>query len=333
MQDVEYGRVNMTIRVHENDLLNKSHYDRMLDAPSYEDALRVLLDTKYRDDVDEAIESREYETMLGKELRRAYGMIQEQVPDERLSELLTMEYAYHNLKVLFKETITDQDFSGTLIDVSRYPIYEFRKAVATQESTVLPELYLNSIRNLHQLFSESPGITGIDVYVDSEYSEHLIKLAQEMDEPDVLEYAKLKIDLENLSTFFRAKSLGFSANHIQAVLSDFGSVPKRYFVDLASDNLSGILGALKESDFRTIINASYDDHNEFSLSRLERQIDKAEIEYLSKARMKVFGPLPVLSYINAIETEVKNLRLILTGKLNSVDSEIVRERMRLNYAV
>lgn len=332
MQDVEYGKVNMTVRVHENHLLNKSHYDRMLEAPSYEDALRVLLDTKYREDVEQAIDDKEYETMLNKELRRTYQMIIDQVPNPQLSELITLEYAYHNIKVLFKEFITDKDFSSTLIDIGKHPIFEFRKAISTQDSQVLSPAYIASIRELHQNFQETPSINDIDVYVDREYAEHLVYLAEKIDDPAISEYVLDKIDLKNLSIFLRALVSGSSANHIQAVLSDHGSLPVRNYVDLVAGGLDHALTVLGEGPMRDLISKAYDDNHNFSLSRLEKAIDTAEVDYLSQAKMEVFGPLPVLAYVNAIETEVKNIRLILTGKINSIDPNIVRERMRLNYA-
>ena len=54
MQDSSYGPLNTTVRVHENNLLNQSDYDRMLSAQTYEDAVRVLTETSYRDGVDPA---------------------------------------------------------------------------------------------------------------------------------------------------------------------------------------------------------------------------------------------------------------------------------------
>ena len=72
MQDTDYGKVNMTVRVHENYLLNQNHYERMLQAANYEEAVRVLSDTIYREGVEEAIRTRDYEPMLMHVLEDTY---------------------------------------------------------------------------------------------------------------------------------------------------------------------------------------------------------------------------------------------------------------------
>ena len=69
------------------------------------------------------------------------------------------------------------------------------------------------------------------------------------------------------------------------------------------------------------------------MRRFEQAIDNATETYLKQARFLVFGPLPVLAFISAKEIEVKNIRLVLTGKINNIESDIVRDRMRLDYAV
>ena len=43
------------------------------------------------------------------------------------------------------------------------------------------------------------------------------------------------------------------------------------------------------------------------------------------------GIEPIFAYMFAREIEVKNLRLILTGKVNNVDKKIINERLRDCY--
>ena len=45
----------------------------------------------------------------------------------------------------------------------------------------------------------------------------------------------------------------------------------------------------------------------------------------------VLGIEPVVGYLQAKETEVMNLRMILTGKISGMDDALIRERLRDTY--
>ena len=50
------------------------------------------------------------------------------------------------------------------------------------------------------------------------------------------------------------------------------------------------------------------------------------------AAMSAFGPDPLAAYYNAVETETKNVRVILSAKLNGFSAETIRARVREVYA-
>ncbi|XJS11116.1 V-type ATPase subunit [Aerococcaceae bacterium WGS1372] len=335
MQNSLYGPLNMTVRVQENHLLDQSQYDRMLRAQSYEEAVRVLLDTNYRDGVQEAIETKDYEPMLRKELIDTYQWILDQSPSDLINELMTLRYAYHNIKVLYKEKLTGKDFDSTLIDIGVFPIYEFRKEVSQDEESVnLPKYYKQNIRNLNIEFAEAPRLSDIDIFVDRAYIHHLKRLSEEIDDEAVTQYINRIIDNTNVSIFFRAISSNLGKNHIQATITDEGSISQEFFVQLVDQGLEAAIEAFKDmADYGAIMDDAIGQDNQLSLRRLEKALDNATETYLEQAHFSVFGPIPVLAFISAKEIEIKNIRLALTGQLNRIDPEIVRDRMRLDYAV
>lgn len=334
MQDTAYGPVNTTIRVHEGYLLNKTHYDRMLNAPDYETAVRVLQDTVYREGVDKAVLSRNYEDMLMEELKKTYNWVTTQSPNHKIIELITLAYAYHNIETLFKEEITGKEFSHTLIEIGQYPTYEYRRAINLRRSDILPDQYVDSINLIHSNFDDMPSLDDLDVYLDRLYFDHMRHLAKEIDNKEVIDYINHTIDLNNLAVFLRAFLAGNGPNHIQSVLADGGQVSIEYYLGLMTMTYEQIVTELGNHPiFRKTIDQSRDEHGQLSLSQLERNIDIDEIDYLAQADMKVFGPLPMIAFLNAKEVEVRNIRLILTSKINSIDPAIVRDRVRLNYAI
>jgi V/A-type H+-transporting ATPase subunit C len=43
------------------------------------------------------------------------------------------------------------------------------------------------------------------------------------------------------------------------------------------------------------------------------------------------GVEPFIAYLFAKETEIRNVRIIMTGKINRLNDDLIRERLRLGY--
>jgi len=68
-----------------------------------------------------------------------------------------------------------------------------------------------------------------------------------------------------------------------------------------------------------------------SLAVLEREIDNFLLQIIKKAKYQVFGIEPLIGYALAKEIEIKNLRLLLTGKIMQIKPEEIKERLRGSY--
>ena len=68
-----------------------------------------------------------------------------------------------------------------------------------------------------------------------------------------------------------------------------------------------------------------------SLTPFERACDDAQTGFLQQAILIPFGPEPVLAFIAAREQEMRNIRIIISGKLAKLPAATIRERMREAY--
>jgi V/A-type H+-transporting ATPase subunit C len=74
-----------------------------------------------------------------------------------------------------------------------------------------------------------------------------------------------------------------------------------------------------------------DTTNEVDTQKLDKLVDELTYELIAEGLYQPFGPIPLLGYLFAKEKEVTNIRLILVGKDNQIDEQILRERMRPIY--
>lgn len=332
MKDTVYGSSNVLIRVYENDLLTRSHFERMLAADNFEEAANVLRESPYRNDVDRIKNDRDYDSMFMNELHQTFDEMFEIVPNKELVELFGLRYAYHNLKVLLKEEIVEDDLSHLFIPIGRYPISELRQAVRTGESEVLPVEYMESIREVKAEYEEFQNAQAIDVILDRRYFTHLRALADQTKEEGIPELIETFIDYNNLSTLVRVMKQKRTKNFLVTVLSSSGSIPKEDLVSLAEDGFSAVIQYYRGTKYRQIIERAMDSETgDLSTVKIDYEVENAYMERMREARLQAFGPMVVAAFIYAKETEVKNIRLVLAGKENGMSADAIRERMRLNY--
>lgn len=332
LKDTVYGSSNVLIRVYENDLLTRSHFERMLTADSFTNAVNVLRETPYRNDVDRIKEDKDYDSMFMNELNETFEEMFKITPNKKLVELFSLRYAYHNLKVLLKETVVEEDLTHLFIPIGRYPIAELRQAVRTGESDVLPDEYMDSIKEVKAEYEEYKNAQAIDIILDRRYFTHLRVLADQTNEDEIPELIETFIDYNNLSTLVRVMKQKRNRNFLLAVLSSSGSIPKEDLLELADRGFPAVVQYYRTTNYRQLIEKCMDtETNELSTIKVDFETDNAYMERMREARLQAFGPMVLVAYIYAKETEIKNLRLVLAGKESGVDPDDIRERMRLNY--
>ena len=63
----------------------------------------------------------------------------------------------------------------------------------------------------------------------------------------------------------------------------------------------------------------------------EKLCDNAVIHYIQDARFVSFGEAPVIAYLAAKEAEIVAIRIIMTGRLAGLPTDVIRERLREAY--
>ena len=63
----------------------------------------------------------------------------------------------------------------------------------------------------------------------------------------------------------------------------------------------------------------------------ERLCDNFIMRFIREAKYRSLTMEPMAAYIYARETEVKTVRIIMSGKLNDIDADIIKERLRDAY--
>ena len=326
----QYGSSNVLVRVYEKSLLSPEYFERLVTAKDTEEVHQILSETIYDDYIDKMVNGN-IEEVLTDALRDAYEQIFEISPNSRINEYVSLRYTYHNIKINFKEVLTDRDLSHLYIPISPIRSRAIDYAISSGESQRLSELYLGSINEARSAYEEYHDLYWIDVILDRRYLTHLRTLADEIGDESLITYTKQNIDYQNIITLVRAMNQGRTRNFLNAVLSSSGSIPKEEIINLAQQGFEAVARYYDRTHLSKMIRELDISEEELSTLHLEALIDREKMLHMHEGKRVAVGPLPIIAYLHAKEVEIMNLRIIYYAKRSDMSVDEIRERMRVNY--
>lgn len=317
------------LRVMEKELLKSENFIRASETETLEDALRSLSDTVYNKYINKISSPTEYEYILKEELTRFYDELFDISPSKIPIRLITLKYFYHNLKVLIKEDIGKKDLKDLYMNIGDFDLKEYRDALVKGSKK---NKYFELIQRVEEIYEEKKDPQLIDIYFDNAYFTELLELAEESQVDLFIEYAKNLIDFTNIRTLLRAKKQEKDVEFLRQIIIEGGNVRKETYLDLLNREVSSDTDVFKKLEIYKYIKEALDSFKERgNLSDFEREMDNYFIDLIKDVKYITYGPEVIFANVLAKEMEIKNLRIILVSKLNGLDSEFIREKLRDTY--
>lgn len=331
IKDIDYKAINTLIRTYELKLLQKDDFERLLKADDLKATLDTLKATDYEFDQEELLQTKQFNEMLMAHLADVYREMYEVAPQPQLLDLFTLRYSYHNLKVLLKDLFLESNQETLLIPIGSLSVDQLKTLVSSGKNDNAHPLMVEAVRLTKEDFEERQLIEAVTVYMDTYYLRHLRAISDDLQNEDISAITDTLIDLYNLTTLVRSLNQGKPRSHLHALLSSSGTVSKQ---DLIDDSINGAVSVLKKYYSSKVYGSKLEvviEDNKINTLKLDKIMDELISEIVSEGIYQAFGPMPLLGYIYAKETEITNLRLLLVGKDNQIDETILRERMRTIY--
>lgn len=315
------------IRALENKQLKYQKLESLAEAKDFDDALKMLQDTSYGQYV-----GYDYEIGLDKALSVLYQDMYKTSPVREVVDLLAVKYDGHNIKSLLKAKFSGADPAGLTIDNGIIPLSNLEKMVSEQNFRDLPKTLRSSAEKAISVYEEDKDPQMIDIIVDKGIYAYMIEIAESTGMEYLTEIVKIMIDIINLKMFIRVKIQERNREFFEKVFIPGGQVDRDVFIEGFNDSLEGLPQKVAHTDYYKWIKSSIEEYMKSGdQGIIERYGDNYLIEYIKKSKLKSFGPEAIISYIIAVENEIRALRIILTGKKNNVRPEIIKERLRDTY--
>ncbi len=328
IKDTDYLFLSTRVRALEGKLLSRDRMERMLDAQTVEDAVKVLAECGYPE-VEEVTTS-SINRMLAAVRQSTFDDLYLFAPDRNILDVFKVKYDYHNAKVLLKSEALGIEADNLLVDTGRVPVEQIKECVRTSDFCGLPGSMAGAVRQARETLGNTRDPQMADFVLDQAYFTDMFAMARES-ESDFLEgYVRINIDAVNLKSLVRTLRMGKDTDFLRTVIFPGGNVDVNRIVTNVNSG-SSMTELYATSLLKDAAEAGVAAAAGGKLTLFEKLCDDAIMAYVGNAKYVGFGEAPVVAYLAAKESELVAARIILTGRLAGLPADTIRERLRERY--
>lgn len=298
--------------------------ERLLGAADYQEARHILSDIGWADVEVQGIDAASVALM-----ERTCRLVRALSTDPVLTDSFFLRHDAQNLKLLYKARILDTQPEG-LSACGAIPIHDLAHAVAERVYTKLPDAFKKAMNELEKQTALKANPMMIDVRIDQALFQEIADRLKDHPSELARKYFQVKADIVNALTFLRLRDINQAGLRLDNLLVPGGIITP------------GIWRRIEESPERLPQQfARYGPrlYNAFQKGMTDRKVlpalEKAADDYLLSLfrpyRNEPFAIEVLVGHLLALEREAAAVRLILAGKLNGFEADLIRERLRETY--
>ncbi len=310
-------------------MLTRERAERMLEAPSFEEAAKQLVDCGYPD--MSGMDAAAIEAALAQRRAEVFQELAQLAPEKALVDLFRMKYDYHNAKVILKAEGAGVSGEHLFSGAGRIPAARLLESYLAESFVGIPTALSAAMLEAKGVLARTGNPQLADFVLDRAYFAELAVLAQQLGGEFLQGYVRVLADSANLRAAVRSLRMGRDTEFLRLALIPGGSVgPERILGAAGAGESLAALFAITPLASAAELGAEAAVGGR--LTQFELACDNAVLAYLSRAKYKGFGEEPVIAYMAALEAEITAARMILTGRLAGIAPAQIRERLRETYA-
>ncbi|HHW22297.1 MAG TPA: V-type ATP synthase subunit C [Clostridiaceae bacterium] len=331
----DYAYATARIRAREQKLLSRNKLERLFEIKDYSDAVKIMVESGYGSEQTDGRkgEAENLDAVLSAELEETYDLIGRMVPDPQIIDLFRKRYDYLNAKLILKAEALKIEAGDSLSKLGTIEPARLQKLIVGRKLTELPEVFSRAILESLEAFNASGDPQMIDFLMDKACFRDMAADAKASEDPFLVRLTDMLIDTANLRILIRSRLLDKPGDFIRKAWVKGGSFSSKLFEEMENkglDKLFEVLKSLGREKLAAELSEAIGKPD--GISEVEKILDDYIMHFLKESKFVTMGIEPVIGYLFFKETEIKNARLIITGVMNKIPRETIRERLRLGYA-
>ena len=319
------------MRAGEATILPEADLLKAAEAKDFQSAMAVLTEYGYGDGKPLA-NPRDFIKVLAAEEQRVYDFVFSALPEKEELEMLRFPKDYHNAKAVLKAEFLGISPDGYLTSGGRIEPEALAAMIKDRNFIFLSVPMKEAVARAIELFGKGRDPQEIDIILDKACYQDMMEAAEELGNQFMIGYVKLLIDILNITTFVRLRQIGKPVDFFKRVFLEGGEVALGVFTTSYEESYKQLAEKMTPYGFAPVFEkgaAAVAETGKYYL--LEKLCDDLRMKYIKDAKYISFGIEPAAAFLLAKESEIKNLRMILTGKIAGTDKDVIIERLRETY--
>lgn len=318
----QYTYAVARIRALEVSLFSNSTIDQLIACADYGQCLQFLEEKGWGDSET----SGNAEAILTREEEKIWEVVKELSVGMEHFAVLSYPKLFHNLKAAIKEVCTEEKNRHIFYEDVSIPGNEMLEIVKEREFGRLPANMQHAAEEAYESLLHTRDGQLCDVIIDRAALDAIYSAGEKAEAPIIRDYAESTVAVADIKIAVRSQKTAKSIEFMKRAMAECKSIS----VDQLSKAALNGMDAIREY----LLGTAYAEGAEAlaeSPSAFERWCDNRIIQTISPQKYKAFTIGPVIAYVIARQNEIKTVRIILSGKLNDLPDDSIRERVREMY--
>ena len=311
------------IRTKELSLLTSAFMEQLLSAKTVKECLALLSERGWKAEGEDAVA---VEEMLSGERDKTWNTIAELVDDMSAFDVFLYASDYHNVKAAIKDVCTSSGAEGIYLSEGTVPVDVVKKAALESDYSLLPEHMRAAAQEAKDILLHTRDGQLCDVILDKAALEAIAAAGVKSKSPLLEEYGELTAATGNIKTAIRAARAKKDRAFLEKAIASCATIDRGRLIDAAAAGEDEIMHVLETTPYADAIGEL-----KKSPSAFEKWCDDRMMVSIQKELHHPFTIGPLAAYILARESEIRSVRIILTGKTNELPEDSIRERIRKTY--
>jgi len=325
LRDEIFPYANTMVCIEDSKLLKRFQYDILYNTPGLQASLDELNKLDYFRTYETA-DSGNYSAILDGLMKSTFELMTDIVPTQTIRRIFALYYDIHNMKLVVKERLFGKRLDSLSFSYGCYSLPTIRSAAVRESDDILKNETLTS--GFFEALRAKDAYD-VDFILDKTYFRTLKALTVQLGNPAIFKFVVEKVDLFNISALFQSIAAGNPKGYFSKAFSDQGSAT----ITEWRSYTEGESGEMREFQlwrkYSPIWEAA-ESRRQLS-EELDVLIDNYLIEKTKACKLIAFGTAPICAYFFNKFMEIKNIRILLTGKAMNYSAYEIQRRMRIPY--
>lgn len=322
MRDTDYAFCVARLRANERYMLTPDDFNALIDAKTYKQAVKSLIDKGYISQEGSIHE------IIFQQSNKLWNLLESCVPSKKELDILCVINDFFNIKAALKCYFSGDDAKKYFVEPTTVDLKLLIKAVNEHDFSILSGDKGVCAKDAYQCACTTSNGQNAEIIIDRAAICALSVYGKVKKISVIRDISAFLCDTANIKIALRCQKANKSADFIDAAIGDCVYLNRSKLLQLCvSEEKEGLMSYLKSTRYSNGI-AAY----EKSASDFDRWCDENILRLCSNAKYTSFGFDPVCAFYYSKLNEIKNLRIILTCKQSGVEPQEIRQRVGLNNA-